>query len=451
MKSFCLFTALLFLVVVASHCSAQTGSTKNGFHGLLEIVDIGPDDLTNISANEPTEANWTTISQIVSRLKQHRNELPSWILTDQDYAPESVGELFEVSGTVETIEPLPLPSKLTEQSDIKTLFRCRLKLSDNNSINLLTTRVPKRWNLTESLAEPVSFQGVLLHNGEVPLFLTTHLAWFPTSGLPDGKLLLARFGMDASLWDDVVQGSSFVSPEQGREAQAFYTCLAILQKIPASELARETLASIARQVALSKSPDSKHSVALTTAINKQADLGLSSVAPLFLEPRQVVGELVRLEGTARRAVRISVSDEEQLAVGQPISEYYELEVFTPDSQNLPVVCCVTQLPADFPTGDAIRAGVRFDGVFFKGWRYRSRKVVEGPGETETQQQRYTPIILAASVTWLKQPSAQPSLWGLVVGVCLFAAMIFGLARMFVSQRRASPTRLPDKLPDFQDQ
>ncbi len=201
-------------------------------------------------------------------------------------------------------------------------------------------------------------------------------------------------------------------------------------------------------MAFRKSPESKHAAALASAVIKQAERGFSSVAPLFLEPRNVVGELVRLEGTARRAVRISVSQQEQLTVGHPISEYFEIEVFTADSQNMPVVCCVTHLPAGFPTGDAIRAAVRFDGVFFKGWRYRSRKVVEGPGETESQQQRYTPIILAAAVTWLKQPSTAPSLWGLVVGSGIFVAMIYGLTKMFVSHRRASHTRLPDKLPDF---
>jgi hypothetical protein len=256
--------------------------------------------------------------------------------------------------------------------------------------------------------------------------------------------------MDASLWDDIGQRSPFDSPEKGREAEAFYACLAALKQVPAAELAKQTLKSITEAAAADARGQSKIRNQIIAAVREQAERGLSSVAPLFLEPERQVGELLRIDGTARRAVRISVDNKDRLAASQPIDEYFELEVFTADSQNFPLVCCVTSLPAGFPTGDAIRADVRLNGVFFKSWRYRSRKVVDGPGETATQQQRYTPVVLAASVTWLQQVPAGQSWWGLAVGGAIFAAMIFGLARMVISFRQDRRTRLPAEPPNFSE-
>ncbi len=449
MKILLTFAVLLLLAIGPNSYSQQENAT-GGFREVLEIVGITPRQLTAVSNSGTTVADWEILSPVVRRLEQHADELARWTLPEKQLSAELVGELFELQGNAEQVETVSVPAEIVERLELKKLFRCRVKLDDGQQVSVLSTSIPQRWDLSQPLAEPVSFRGVLLHVGQEPLLLTTHLRWFPTSGLPSGKLLLARFGMDAALWNDIVQRSPFVSPERGREAQAFYACLAALKQVPAAELAKLTLENIARMAAASPAAETKLQKQIAASVQEQAERGLSSVAPLFLEPERQVGELVRIEGTARRAVRIAINEEDRLVAGQPISEYFELEAFTADSQNLPLVCCVTSLPAGFPTGDAIRAGVRLDGVFFKSWRYRSRKVADGPGETATQQQRYTPVVLAASVTWLQEAPAAQSWWGLVVGGVIFVAMIFGLARMVISFRQDRRTRLPPEPPDFSE-
>ncbi len=436
------FAMLLLLSCVTSSYSQQE-KARGGFREVLEIVGITPRQLAELSITDITVANGEILAQVVQRLEQYAGELARWTLPKQQLSSELIGELFELQGSAEQVETVPVPAELAERLELK-------KLNDGQQVTVLTTNIPQHWDSSQSLAEPISLRGVLLHVGQEPLLLTTHLRWFPTSGLPSGKLLLARFGMDAALWDDIVQRSPFVSPERGREAQAFYACLAALKQVPAAELAKLTLENIARMAAASQSAETKLQKQMAVPVKEQAERGLSSVAPLFLEPERQVGELVRIEGTARRAVRIAVAEKDSIAASQPINEYFELEVFTADSQNLPLVCCVTSLPAGFPKGDAIRAGVRLDGVFFKSWRYRSRKVADGPGETTTQQQRYTPVILAASVTWLQEAPAKQSWWGLTVGGVIFAAMIFGLARMVISFRQDRRSRLPPEPPDFSE-
>ena len=92
---------------------------------------------------------------------------------------------------------------------------------------------------------------------------------------------------------------------------------------------------------------------------RRADEGRYSVAPLFNEPQQHVGELVVFDGVARRVVRVDVgtrpdgSGPSDVAQRFGFREYYEMEVFTDDSQNYPLVFCVRELPPGLPTGGTL--------------------------------------------------------------------------------------------------
>lgn len=433
--------AHFYLVLLLACLHTQTALSQGGFRDVLEIVGVEPAAIPAINPDQPTADDWQTISQIVARLEQHASDLSRWAMKDASFSGDVVGELFDVEGTVERVDKLTAPAGMKPAQ----LYRCQFKLADGRAVVVLAVQVPKRWEIGRPLKEPASLRGVLLRADETPLLLTTHVSWHPQEGLSAGQLLLARFGMDAALWDDVVQRTAFVSPERGREAQAFYATLAAIAKVPPAELTALTLESIADSAAAVKlDGGTKSERQIAAAVTDQAALGLSSVAPLFLNPQEQVGQLVRIEGTARRAVRIVADDPSDL---QPIREYYELEVFTADSQNLPIVCLVTRLPAGFPVGDAIRAGVRVDGVFFKLWRYRSRQIKETAGETATPQASYTPVVMAATVTWLKQATTPERWWGLTVGGIVFVLLMGGLLRMMLSSRSRSRT-LKDETPDF---
>jgi hypothetical protein len=433
-----LIVGLIFSTVVTAQ-ERPTG--QGGFRELLSIVGIEPESLESISSEDPTAEDWGLLVQMAHRLGQQSDaDLKRWTLPSENLPSASVGELVELTGVAERIEEVALPSATVLDAEIKKLFRTSVKLPDGATAEVLSTNAPARWERDATLNEKVSLRGVLLRGSDKPLLFAQNFAWHPTAGVPSGQLLLARHGMDASLWDDVVQRSPLISPEKGREAEAFYAVLSTLAKVPASELKSATNQAIAEAVSDSASPTTKMEQQIAVATEELAGRGLSSVVPLFLEPENSVGQLVRVEGVARRAVRVADSD--------PSREYYELEVFTPDSQNLPLVFAVASLPPDFPLGDAIHAGVRVEGVFFKSWQYRTRKVVETNGATGTQQQRYTPLLMAARLTWLQEASTTPSWWGLAVGSVIFVVMIAGLLRMIVSYQRDRRGRASEASPDF---
>lgn len=447
-----ILVAFVLSFAVCHLSQAQTDSaTNSGFRELLEIAEIKPEALSELAVADAADVDWNTLAQVLLRMQQQsENDLRRWTLSSQSFSSKFVGELFEVEGLVTQVEMLSLPPEIAERLETKQVYRCHFKDNKSRELTVLTIKIPRSWDFAKPLMEPISFRGVLLRSGDAPSFLATHLRWLPTAGAPTGKLLLARQGMDAALWDEVVQRSRFVSPDKGREAEAFYAVLAALKKVSPAELTQLVNESIAREQTVSDSVPTKLQQQLAASVAEQAERGLSSFAAIYLEPQKRVGELVRFEGVARRAVRIDVKEEVASAARSPVREYFELEVFPPDSQNLPLVCCVTSLPAGFPLGDAIHTQVRLEGVFFKSWQYRSRKVVTGQGETGTQQQRYTPVIMAATLTWLQDAPTGDGWWGLAVGGAIFSAMIFGLVRMAMSFKQERRGRQLNKPPDFSE-
>ena len=128
-----------------------------------------------------------------------------------------------------------------------------------------------------------------------------------------------------------------------------------------------------------------------------------------------------------------------------------MEVFTADSQNWPIVCCVTQLPDEFPVGDEIREPVRIEGVFFKSWRYRTRKNLAAPGETDRQQRMYTPVVVGGAPIWLATAATSQSFWGLWGGIAFLIALIvfwFPIFRRAERDRRRRAAARPDRLDDL---
>jgi hypothetical protein len=115
------------------------------------------------------------------------------------------------------------------------------------------------------------------------------------------------------------------------------------------------------------------------------------------------------------------------------------------------VCCVSGLPVDFPVGDKIREPVRVDGVFFKSWRYRTRKNLAAPGETGRQQQMYTPVVVGGAPTWLSTAASGQSRWGLWGGIAFLVALLvfwFVMFRLAERDRRRRAATQPDRLDDL---
>jgi hypothetical protein len=294
--------------------------------------------------------------------------------------------------------------------------------------------------------------------------LANRLAWHPTSGVSTGVAWLAAEGFDAALLDEVRPTGPFAKPTESREAQAFYECLAAVARGSREDLfqiaRQEIVAAVERWQALGAAAAAERKAlsppqlqdaaasrefakreetlrrqeALATAVARQAERGCASVLPLYFEPADQMGRAVLLEGTARRAVRVTVDSD---AAPRGLSEYFELDVFTNDSQNWPVICCAVSLPEGFPWGDRIHEPVRVAGVSFKRWSYVRRS---GASRASTAPGKMVaPLVVAAEPQWLKVAGrGAPSVAGAWLGGA-FAAALAGA--WFFAARAARRDRL----------
>ena len=465
---------------------AQAEHARSGFREVLELAGLDRQEISQFSGKEAlNEADWQLIVQLLHRLAQYpASQLDAWV-TDEplivlaQQPSESVGTLVKISGSVTSAELLVVPVRLGgELHNLRFLHRCQFQLSDSaHSGVVITSKIPREWMDAVVLREPVNLRGIVLqtHSEDAAastfVLLTDRLSWYPVEGASSGKLLLARQDMDVALLDEVIHRQPFVRLETSREGEAFYACLTAISRADRLDLltlAKENVDVVVQRwqrkaVGFQKENEilekelsatkekverarlqrqiesARRNRSIAEVVFRQGEKGLSSLAPLFLEPEQETGELVRLEGTARRAIKILVDDHPK------IDGYYEMEIFTSESrylQNQPVVCCVPQLPKGFPTGDAIREPVRIAGVFFKSWRYRSRELAESGGETKRAQPLYTPLVVGAIPTWLDQSVSQSSPWGLGLGVGFLIALAVvwvTVARLARSDRQVRAT------------
>lgn len=142
-----------------------------------------------------------------------------------------------------------------------------------------------------------------------------------------------------------------------------------------------------------------------------------SVIPLFNHPQQQTGRLMRFRGLCRRAIRIDVTDP-HIAERLGVKHYYELEVFTDDSQSNPIVFCVREVPKKMPLGKETHHEVEIPAIFYKTWAYQVRlspKLAKERGEEEVQN-RVAPLLIGHKAEWIQPdlPEANP-LYGWIAG------------------------------------
>ena len=215
---------------------------------------------------------------------------------------------------------------------------------------------------------------VLSQQGQQQTFVADRLAWHQANVLGD-------LGMDAGRFDAVTDRTAL----RREERETFYEMLASVSRAGTQELLRRT-----------------------------ADQ-TTNVVPLFNRPESMRGELVVLEGRARRAIPIRIEDV-ALARRLGFDHYWELEIFTEDSQSNPLVVCALQLPEGMPRGERINEPVRVPAFFLKSWSYQA----SGAGEGRLQ---LAPLLIGREPEWLASvlPSTNPYV-ALIAGVCFTLAL-----------------------------
>jgi hypothetical protein len=343
------------------------------------------------------------------------------------------GSLVALRGRAVEFEAIELAAADAEKLSHRQVYLTRVVDDSGAAAAVLSLEVPRAWQSLGEIDTPVAVGGVVVKLGQFgdemqPVIVAPRLAWFPNKAQPPavnhGKATLGILGYDAAQLDHVSQRDRFTR----RESAAFYALLDVVAEQSATKLVDYATRNTRfhHQFWAERAAGlGGNEVPADAAIRKQWKLAQTaaaaareqrySVAPFFNEPDQHVGELVVLDGLVRRAVRIDLAgglagQVDSAAAQHDVRYYYELDLFTADSQNNPVVFCVRDLPAGFPTGKGLREEVRVAGFFFKNWGYNARS----DAGTDGPSRRLAPLFVGRGPL-LIVPAESPFPWSLVVG------------------------------------
>ena len=337
------------------------------------------------------------------------------------------GEIFRLAGEVVSVSAVRPARDVAERFELPEYYACELLLADGGQPAVVfTPKVPKAWRAGGSVRQRAGAFGLFLKVGQptpdakpTPIFVAQRLAWHPPT-------LLGDLGMDMGLFDDVRQEDRAHDPDpQGKPAHPNLAALRLAAED--RECFYQLLAAVGRA-----EPGRLEEAARERLrrAGRQAD----SVEPLFLQARQQQGRLVLLAGTVRQVLPVPVH-EPDIVARFGIRQYYQMALFTDDSQNNPVVFCVRDLPEGMPSGegDQYAEYVEVAGFFFKTWGYRSREPADAPGKVRWQK---APLLIGRRPLWAPQrPPATDGLCGAIAAGLLLAAALGGVGIAWRAWRR----------------
>ncbi|TWT86817.1 hypothetical protein Mal64_36470 [Pseudobythopirellula maris] len=330
-----------------------------------------------------------------------------------------------------------------------------VRRADGVTATVAVADAPDDWPPCGPLDEPARLAAVavgedLTRAGDSrPVYAAARLVWEPDEAAGSRRLgvaMLGSLGVDFGLYDGLTDKSRLTAAE----SDAFYATLAAMQKTDAAQLSRlaaEGLPAYVKRIEQKRSAQpTPRGRKLAAEVSRLGDEGRYSVAPLYGAIASLRGELILLEGAVRRAVRVACPE---AAARWGVDHYYELELYAPDSQNLPVVFCVPRLPAGFPLGERINQPVRMPGFLLKQWAYRTRRPADGGVEDRRQ---FAPLLIGAAPIPLAAPAATGSFAGAVMGgmAVLAIASLWAVNRKWAQsdKRRRAATLAEATAPDF---
>jgi type II secretory pathway pseudopilin PulG len=264
----------------------------------------------------------------------------------------------------------------------RTIYRVEFEAEGAGTITVFSLRAPRALVETTVADAPVGVTGLYVKHGgaaagEQPLLIASHVAWYPDT--PVGRL-----GMDVALFDDVRDYSTDLKAER----EAFYQLLAAMKRADLGKLLDATMQEY-------------------------------SAVPLFNDPKSMRGTLIALQGKARRAVEVLVKDAD-IRSRFGIDRFYEVEIFTRDSQSNPIIFNLTQLPAGFPVGDDISVDVRIPGVYLTGFVYNRDATIEERERNEKPKMQKAPLLIGKSLERIDYNAGTgPAEW-------IFGAIVIGI-------------------------
>ncbi|MCL2743729.1 MAG: hypothetical protein FWE67_07755, partial [Planctomycetaceae bacterium] len=348
------------------------------------------------------------------------------------------GKVFRLTGTlVGNVEIVPLNPAEQKAMEIPAIYRCRISIgsednSKNNIAEVLTAFAP------HSLCEPekknvdnntdadnlhlvrkrVAVTGIYIKrlytddkevkddSPLIPLLVSTRLEWFPDN-------YLGSLGMDFGTFEQVPVLSITDMKEKNLKNIPF--SLSLLSR---GELIRRAFKFTAADKepfygmlrAAKNTPKGRIEQEARNELQQnpkmqQTKRNLTSAVLLFNKPAEMQGKPVLLTGTAKRVMLTLVEDEEVKKL-YGIDRYYQIYLFTEDSQSNPLVVCTTSLPEGMPVGSAPDyAEIISVGAFpYKLWVYEtSKKLEEDENQQDSYKRGYAPMLVGRCPVWHSKP------------------------------------------------
>ena len=320
----------------------------------LDLIGIGPKQLEQFGQNdrisETTPELLTLLMRApafpVAKLHQWQRRGTDWgeVVTSPQGA---IGQFYLTKGRAQQVTRIELADNLRKQYQFDHFYRvdCELAGERTTAAVLYCRKLPRAWQneqATTRLNEVFSATALLLRvsneQARPPaLWMVAHrIGWYPDhqqlSPLSDDLLQLAKCGVDISQFDDIRDETRI--GKQDREA--FYQLLAAVPQFDKS----------------------------ATTASGQSDRKLES---LMIDPASQRGLLYSFVGSARRAIKVVVDDDD-IRSRYGVDHYYEVTMLVDPGQrirvvqsdddgagtvfnNYPITFCVRELPAEMPTGD----------------------------------------------------------------------------------------------------
>ena len=358
---------------------------------------------------------------------------------------EQRGALYHLEGTAEAIESVTLIPELQTRFEMDSLYFVAVKLNSGHRVLIITSVIPKKWKTGASVSYPVSADAYFLKYGPLDkqtdkprhsYFIATRIAWHPDT--PLGNL-----GMDYGLFDELDSkplppGRKIPFPTDctlnERNRECFYQELAAVKRaLDPKKFAEIKKLALTQRDEVWDMRDPRH----TMTVERQS----YPVEALFNDPIAQRGNLFWLTGRARRIVAIPV-DAPDVRARFGIEQYYNIYLFTSDSDDNPLVINVLELPEGVQTGDGAGFGVDLSVpcFMFNTWMYRRADEAKG------HAYQLAPLLFAPKA--LKYETQQSERSNVISnGILLLMALI--IVYFFVRTLFAKPAPRVPKEENFQ--
>ena len=405
---------------------------------LLARHDVGSNYFDNLIDGRPLGGKEAVVdeTEIMRQILYHVCRFRIWDverwagplpnLAEMVADPESNrGQFYRLSGRATKAGVVRLDKETAMRLEMDRYYRCEVTLDSGRLAVVFAERVPENWKLDKPIDHRASAFGMFLkfageeNDNPLPVFVAPRLAWHPPTPLGD-------LDMDVGLLDDLIDRAGLARVRRkaledsddleyrraAREREAFYAMLAAAGRTEPGELLRQA------DELLAEAPEKL----------KRKDADEFSVVPLFTEAAKQRGRLVVLTGYTRRVVKVRVEDPDIVA-RFGIKHYYELEMFTADSQQNPVAFCVRELPRGMSTSEGSQAteNIRVAGFFFKTWAYSVPTPADESESSRRGRRRHpAPLLIGRDLVWYpaEETPVNP-LIGIVAGG-LFALVLAGI-------------------------